>query len=1138
MRDRSFYVSSLLELGSASAEERRGIFRQAMAALSTASAEEGPSPLEGLNADVLVAGIKAALTDGLFDDLDFLAPQSAGVALYTLAAALPVSPEQRELGRRVLARMLAGDADTFTAMATVMAQTSGKGLSSAGVRARVALVCELPLSAGIADGPLALALVRRRELSREWIVAPSTRSLPARRLAARILERAAREAAKRAETGDLHAVRVFESEGIKGAWSRLLADRESLVFRYVAAARGLLAPWIPAFEDEIGAGLGKGLSPTEYRRATTSLAAIAAVRPEVALKITQGLVRRGFFESEDRGSTASFVWGLPRVVESEPDVASELLDVVLPAPSVDASEAIFELLHEHGPSKALAGVVARATEALRRQSSTGDDGADALRLEIARDLENAPRDDRPLRAQVAAALAVFAQEGAPAAFQQAREVLAGAEGAVEALEAVGGDDEVSGRAGQLARRTSMAVLRDLDASLLERHVVGDLLKLGGSADAVRGSETTHDALRARLAEWIVARETPSKGAGTSKEHTTLRLRRLRALLHLLDGILGEGLESGGSGAPAQGRRPTDTETGDFERAARLRTFWLRTVWALLEHFKQEPPPALRRTMLATVARALDALVRIGACDPADALLLLARRLRSANDFETLAEASMDPDLEHVLARYGAFLRAAAKEHAGSFPEGDNEATMRLAALADFTRDLGAELSARGEALRTVLVRLHGALALVARAPSVRALETAGAQEPDAVVAIETWAQSLAQMTQGARTKFEVEAMSMMPLSPSRSLSVAVTRVLRGAEAMLSPTSLEGATNELCAPLPFGFADVIAQVVAQLGVLPVDRPSAPSLGPAVVAEEKLPDWVPARRTMGGFYVQRALGGGGAASVFVVCRIEERGDPSPELFALKVPEYNATAARSVSQDEFTKLFREEASALIGLPAHPNLARFVTFDVGTKPLPILVTELVEGAALERVVSSRTFDMTKCVEVLDGILAGLTAMHAAGIGHLDLKPSNVVLRKGEVPVLVDFGLAGRKLRPGCGTGPYGAPEVWGLQVDGATPTPMAADIYSFGCLAFELITGQVLFDAPNEIAQVGLHVAHDGNPEPMKRLLFDTAIGPLAEALVGTLRRDPRRRPSADQLRRDLRTIAPRVAKASWPRELAAAR
>ena len=247
---------------------------------------------------------------------------------------------------------------------------------------------------------------------------------------------------------------------------------------------------------------------------------------------------------------------------------------------------------------------------------------------------------------------------------------------------------------------------------------------------------------------------------------------------------------------------------------------------------------------------------------------------------------------------------------------------------------------------------------------------------------------------------------------------------------------------------------------------------------------------------------------------------------------MPDYNATAARSVSQDEFFKLFREEASALIMLPNHVNLARFVTFDLAARPLPILVMELVEGVTLERVIDSKTFDMKKCIKALDDVLAGLEAMHSAGLGHLDIKPSNVLLRKGEQGVLVDFGLAGRKIRPGCGTGPYGAPEVWGVVPDDFPhPSPMASDIYSFGCLAFEMLTGKVLFDAPNEVTQITMHVSHDGAPLPMRSLIANPEVGPLAEVLVTTLRRDPRHRPTAEELRSDIRSMASMVEDAKWP-------
>ena len=90
--------------------------------------------------------MQAALADGLVDDLDWLAPPAAGAALYELAAALPPSTEQRELGRRVLGAPPRGNAETFTAIATRMALGTGKGLVAPHVRARIALVTELPLS--------------------------------------------------------------------------------------------------------------------------------------------------------------------------------------------------------------------------------------------------------------------------------------------------------------------------------------------------------------------------------------------------------------------------------------------------------------------------------------------------------------------------------------------------------------------------------------------------------------------------------------------------------------------------------------------------------------------------------------------------------------------------------------------------------------------------------------------------------------------------------------------------------------------------------------------------------------------------------------------------------------------------------
>jgi serine/threonine protein kinase len=230
----------------------------------------------------------------------------------------------------------------------------------------------------------------------------------------------------------------------------------------------------------------------------------------------------------------------------------------------------------------------------------------------------------------------------------------------------------------------------------------------------------------------------------------------------------------------------------------------------------------------------------------------------------------------------------------------------------------------------------------------------------------------------------------------------------------------------------------------------------------------------------------------------------------------------------------MFRDEASALIALPQRPNLARFVTFDAGTKPKPILVMEFVEGVTFERLLETRGLDTARALRVLDDVLGGLEAMHSVGVGHLDLKPSNVLLRRGEEAVLVDFGLAGRHIRPGCGTGPYGAPEVWGAldgSGDAGNLSPAKADIYAFGCIAFEVLTGRVLFEAPNEIAQIAMHVSHDGLPEPLARLSGDPSLAPVAELVRSTLRRDPAARPTATVVRKELARIAPTLARRRWP-------
>ncbi len=873
-----------------------------------------------------------------------------------------------------------------------------------------------------------------------------------------------------------------------------------------------------------------------------------AVMPDASVRAANTAIGGRCIE-RDPGVAAAFVWGISRAAEAEPEAAATLLSMVISRAPFEAGEAVTELFAEFGRvpfvESAAETALAALAKAERDAAKVTDDGRASLEREVKRDLAGDRRDDPSVREQLEGAVNVFATQGARAAYSAARQIMASARGAIDTLDALALDEDESaeGKGGSMARRTSLAVMRDIDISLLERGVLGDLLKLGPT-EAVRAHDAELDALREHLAEWILSRESTARSiaeglSSKGPRHPTLRLRRLRALLHLVDSDVG-----------AQ---------DDAARGHRLRKRWFRIASALLARFEATPPKVLRRTLFAALARALDALVRADALDVADVFLLNAQAFSDPSDFATLAEASMDPDLILVMGRYSEFIAACQPSGAGRLAVEPS-----LLALEGITRELFPHTTSRGEALRNALVRLLAALKAIAAAPSLKAL-VGDEGETNVLASLETALESISKLSIGARARLDPDragaggsgpssmagptsvvlasassgssgssassSFASLEVVPDSALSVEVARVVSGAEPSLSEDTLANGVQMLVTDVPLAIASVVELVLGRLTTIAVERASLEIEIQPRVTSEQLPAWVPARRTLGGFYLVRPLGAGGSGSVFLVNRVEDKSDPEAEKFALKVPDYSASAARLLSESEFMDMFRAEASALIAVPSHPNLARFVTFDLAARPKPILVMELVEGATLEAGVQSRGLDMARCFAVLDDVLQGLAAMHSVGVGHLDLKPSNVVLRKGADAVLVDFGLAGRHIRPGCATGPYGAPEVWGAVAAGAKPTPQAADVYAFGCLAFEALTGRILFQADNELAQVSMHIAHDGFPPLLKELAEHVGMAPLAELLFWTLRRDAALRPPATQVRQDLARLAPQFSRLKWP-------
>jgi Tol biopolymer transport system component len=217
-----------------------------------------------------------------------------------------------------------------------------------------------------------------------------------------------------------------------------------------------------------------------------------------------------------------------------------------------------------------------------------------------------------------------------------------------------------------------------------------------------------------------------------------------------------------------------------------------------------------------------------------------------------------------------------------------------------------------------------------------------------------------------------------------------------------------------------------------------------------------------------------------------------------------------------------FRREAQALAALN-HTNIAQ--VYGVIDSP-PALVMELVEGRTLEEMIHSGAAErpeVTECLEIARQVADALEAAHERGIVHRDLKPANIMVRGDGVVKVLDFGLA-KAIDPAgnpastspensptftsprmtqmgliLGTAAYMAPEqARGKSVD------KRADIWAFGCVLFEMLTGRAPF-AGESVAET-LSAILTWNPD---FTLLPAATPPHVRALLRRcLERDPRLR------------------------------
>jgi len=1053
-------------------EERKRVARQGLAVLAQL-AEREPAPLEGLASDQLLLAVRAALGDGMLADLEWMSPAAGAIALFELAQALPAGPERRELGRRVLTRLREADRETFVRLLIALARSSPKLLASESLRARAEVVLSAPLTAPGAIGELALGLLAQPALAASWIEGPATGSLPNRRLAARILAHGAREAVHRHELGDRGGVAVLVRPGIRNALARLLGDREALVWRFAGIARGLLAHVDSALAQDIDREVRANASSTELRRAATSATA-ALERGGAAARWEPILVERA---SREPGVTRGAILGLAGLAVTDPRSADRLAVALLERAPLDGAEALADLRREEGLvmlPQATAIALAWTRAQLAVEATTRDDGRWGLLHALDVELGSGARAEG-LGTSLAGARAALDAGDVNAALREARAAVEELTASADWLERATDDDPVD-------RRHSMRLLRELDRELLADNALTAVLALAPDIDPARAAFAK--ALASIEASLLAREARPEDGAVA---HGGLRIARLRALVRLIDGV----------------RVSSDGDLGP--RLAAVRQLMVRAA---------ADRSSLRRAVWAALTRAGDALLRDGHAEITDLLLAWTTAFPD-DDFAIVREASMVPE---VGAAFAAYARLQQAGWAASDPDDADAVRTVVERLGELADALPAEQSPRVESVRLALARLGNQLEKIVKVASL-ATVPAGAFD-----AIATELGALARRVYGARQRLGIVAEDHQAIeSATRSIGDAIDR-----DAAALDEAVATVIDVSRASLPPAIAAAVERVCLWLARKPhqaTERSASTSM------EVMLPSWVPLSRMLGNFYVVRSIGRGAGGSVLLAVRAEERTRPDRELVALKVPDYSGGAARNLSEQQFEALFREEAGALLALPAHRNIARFITFDASVQPKPVLVMEFVRGVSLERTLEAAGLDMVRALTIIDDLLAGVEAMHGVQIAHLDVKPANVVLRDGKgMAVLVDFGLAGRRIRTGCGSVHYGAAEVW---IEGAAETdePFPADVYAAACVAFEVLTKDVLIRGDSLKSVIDQHFTKQPAASVLQGLERLPHLGPLAELLRAALARDPKRRPTIGRLRAGFAAIAPDLRNLSWP-------
>ncbi|MBI2432751.1 MAG: serine/threonine protein kinase [Candidatus Hydrogenedentes bacterium] len=266
-----------------------------------------------------------------------------------------------------------------------------------------------------------------------------------------------------------------------------------------------------------------------------------------------------------------------------------------------------------------------------------------------------------------------------------------------------------------------------------------------------------------------------------------------------------------------------------------------------------------------------------------------------------------------------------------------------------------------------------------------------------------------------------------------------------------------------------------------------------------------------RQFGPYHVQKPLGKGGMGVVYLA-HDTTLDRPVALKFLLSV---------AVHDTAFVQRFHREAKAAARL-SHPNIVQVHAVDITAHP-PYLVMEFVDGVALDSVLrKEQRLPWQRVLTICGQVAAALSCAHGRGIIHRDIKPGNMLVEANGRVRVADFGIAKVAGTLTTLTAPaitIGSPAYMSPEQCGVGEVVPASDLFSLGIAAFEMLTGQLPFQAETNLALI-----RKITTDPIPTLAASGVEAPdVVQAFIDTLTAKElnRRYATADQVLEDLQAM-----------------